>query len=125
MSPTLPYSSNSASDYSHFLLSVGLLLYKTLLIHMFLYFRLLYFDVEPRTGSVYVKDSDLLDREARALYSPTLQARDTDNKPGTTVLEITLIDINDQPPVITRNSYLEFVKEGGQLEVVIEVHVAG
>ncbi|XP_061580969.1 cadherin-related family member 2 isoform X2 [Cololabis saira] len=79
-----------------------------------------YFDVEPRTGIVYVKNETLLDREARSLYSPTLQARDTDDKPGATVLEITLIDINDQPPVINRDSYLEFVKEGAQLEIKIE-----
>ncbi|KAM6923992.1 cadherin-related family member 2 [Xenentodon cancila] len=85
---------------------------------------LLYFDVEPRTGSIFVKNQTLLDREIRALYSPTLQARDSDNKPGSTVLEITLIDINDQPPVINRESYLEFVKEGAQLEVKIEARDA-
>ncbi|XP_075337188.1 cadherin-related family member 2 isoform X2 [Odontesthes bonariensis] len=79
-----------------------------------------YFDVEQHTGRVYVKSQALLDREVRSLYSATLQARDTDNKPGTTVLEITLTDINDQSPIIGRDSYLEFVKEGGKLEVKIE-----
>ncbi|XP_070693422.1 cadherin-related family member 2 [Pempheris klunzingeri] len=81
---------------------------------------LLYFDVEQHTGTVYVKNKTLLDREVRSLYSATLQARDTDGKPGTTVLEITLTDINDQPPVINRDSYVVFVPEGGQLEVKIE-----
>ncbi|KAI3351909.1 hypothetical protein L3Q82_020738, partial [Scortum barcoo] len=81
---------------------------------------LLYFDVKPRTGEVYVKNSTLLDREVRSLYSATLQARDTEDKPGSTVLEITVTDINDQPPVMNRNSYLEFVKEGGQFELKIE-----
>ncbi|XP_044062276.1 cadherin-related family member 2 isoform X3 [Siniperca chuatsi] len=81
---------------------------------------LLYFDVEPHTGTIYVKNETLLDREIRSLYSATLQARDTDGKPGTTVLEITLTDINDQHPVMNRDTYLEFVEEGGQLELKIE-----
>ncbi|KAM9740407.1 cadherin-related family member 2 [Menidia menidia] len=81
---------------------------------------LLYFDVERRTGKVYVKNQTLLDREVRSLYSATLQARDTDNKPGSTVLEITLLDINDQSPVIPRDSYLEFVQEGSDLHLRIE-----
>uniref|UniRef100_UPI0037E78288 cadherin-related family member 2 n=1 Tax=Semicossyphus pulcher TaxID=241346 RepID=UPI0037E78288 len=80
----------------------------------------LYFDVEEYAGKVYVTNKTLLDREVRSLYSATLEARDTDGKPGTTVLEITVTDINDQPPVINRDSYLEFVKEGGQLELKIE-----
>ncbi|XP_041652775.1 cadherin-related family member 2 [Cheilinus undulatus] len=79
-----------------------------------------YFDVEEDTGIVYVKSEELLDRELRSLYSATLEARDSDGKPGTTVLEITLLDINDQPPVINRESYQEFIKEGGQLEVKIQ-----
>ncbi|XP_038556212.1 cadherin-related family member 2 isoform X1 [Micropterus salmoides] len=79
-----------------------------------------YFDVEPHTGKIYVKNKTLVDREVRSLFSATLQARDTDEKPGTTVLEIILTDINDQPPVISRDSYREFVNEGGQLELKIE-----
>ncbi|XP_035017469.2 cadherin-related family member 2 [Hippoglossus stenolepis] len=80
----------------------------------------LYFDVEPQTGTIYVKNATLLDREVRSLYSATLEARDTDGKPGNTVLEITVTDINDQKPVFNRDSYLVFVEEGGQLEVKIE-----
>ncbi|KAM8733778.1 cadherin-related family member 2 [Acanthopagrus schlegelii] len=79
----------------------------------------LYFDVEPTTGAVYVKNGTLLDREVRSLYSATLQARDTGGKPGTTVLEITLTDINDQAPVFNRESYLEFVPEDGHFELQI------
>ncbi|XP_068570546.1 cadherin-related family member 2 [Cebidichthys violaceus] len=81
---------------------------------------LLYFDVEPRTGAVYVKNATLLDREVRSLYSATLQARDTDGKPGSTVLEITVTDINDHAPIINRDTYREFVKEGEALELQIE-----
>lgn len=83
----------------------------------------MYFDVEPQTGTVYVKNQTLLDREARSLFLVTLQARDTEDKPGSTVLEITVTDINDQRPVINRNSYLEFVEEGGEFELKIEVTV--
>ncbi|KAK5865039.1 hypothetical protein PBY51_016234 [Eleginops maclovinus] len=81
---------------------------------------LLYFDVDPHTGTVYVKNETLLDREVRSLYSATLQARDSDGKPGSTVLEITLIDINDHPPVMNRDSYQEFVKEGKNFELKIQ-----
>nr|XP_033948086.1 cadherin-related family member 2 [Pseudochaenichthys georgianus] len=81
---------------------------------------LLYFDVDPHTGAVYVKNATLLDREVRSLYSATLQARDTDCKPGSTVLEITLTDINDHPPVMNRDSYQEFVKEGQQFGLKIQ-----
>lgn len=88
---------------------------------LYLCFRLPYFDVQPRTGRVYVKNSTLLDREVRSLYSATLQASDTDNKPGSTVLEITVTDINDNAPIINRDSYREFVKEGENLELKIEV----
>ncbi|XP_037531305.1 cadherin-related family member 2 [Nematolebias whitei] len=78
------------------------------------------FDVDPKSGTVYVKNGALLDREVRSLYSATLQASDSDNKPGSTVLEITLTDINDQPPVINRQSYQEYVKEGENFESRIE-----
>ncbi|XP_034399067.1 cadherin-related family member 2 [Cyclopterus lumpus] len=80
----------------------------------------LYFDVEPHTGRVYVKNATLLDREVRSLYSATLQARDTDDKPGSTVLEITVTDINDHAPIINRDTYREFVKEGEALTLKIE-----
>ncbi|KAK2849365.1 hypothetical protein Q5P01_009199 [Channa striata] len=79
-----------------------------------------FFDVEQHTGIVYVKNGTLLDREFRSLYSATLQARDTDGKPGTTVLEITLTDANDNAPVFNRDSYLAFVKEGQEVDIPIQ-----
>ncbi|XP_068596706.1 cadherin-related family member 2 [Brachionichthys hirsutus] len=81
---------------------------------------LLYFDVEQNSGSVYVKSQILLDRESRSLYTATLQAIDTEGKVGTAMLEITLTDINDQPPVFNRESYPVSVDEGADLEVKIE-----
>ncbi|KAG7241836.1 hypothetical protein INR49_024806 [Caranx melampygus] len=79
-----------------------------------------YFDVVPRTGAIYVKNQTLLDREVRSLYSVTLRARDTDDKVGSTAVEITVTDINDQAPVFNRDSYLVFVGEGGECRVKIE-----
>lgn len=90
---------------------------------LYLFSRIPYFDVNPLMGTVYVKNKTLLDREVRSLYSVTLQAGDSDNKTGSTVLEITLTDINDQYPAINRDSYLVFVEEGEQLELKIEVNM--
>lgn len=70
---------------------------------------------------VFVRNSTLLDREVRSLHSVTLQARDSEDKLGSTELEITVTDINDQYPVINRDSYQVFVKEGGDFNLKIEV----
>lgn len=77
--------------------------------------------MQPASGSVYVKNGTLLDRESRSLYTATLQASDTDGKAGTTLLEISLTDVNDEPPVINRETYFEFVAEGQPFEMVIQV----
>lgn len=77
--------------------------------------------MQPATGLVYVKNGTLLDREGRSLYTATLQASDTDGKAGTTLLEITLTDVNDEHPVINRETYFEFVAEGQPFEMVIQV----
>ncbi|XP_036379638.1 cadherin-related family member 2-like [Megalops cyprinoides] len=81
-----------------------------------------YFDVHPKTGRIKVKDSGLLDREIRAVYSATLQATDNAKNVGTTVLEITLRDINDETPSMARDSYIDFVKEvsGAELQLQIQ-----
>ncbi|CAL8263655.1 unnamed protein product [Lota lota] len=79
-----------------------------------------YFNVTQQTGQVYVTNSTLIDREVMSLYSATLQAIDTNNNIGTTVLEISLIDINDQPPKINRESYNVFVEEGKPFSLQIE-----
>lgn len=68
-----------------------------------------------------MRNSTLLDREVRALHFVTLQARDSENQSGSTELEITLTDINDQYPVINRDSYQVFVKEGEKFTLKIEV----
>lgn len=92
-----------------------------LLNRLSLCFRLQYFDVDSRTGTVFVKNSTLLDREVRSFHSVTLQARDSEDKSGSTELEITVTDINDQYPIINRDSYQVFVKEGEDFTLKIEV----
>ncbi|XP_041079773.1 cadherin-related family member 2 [Polyodon spathula] len=71
-----------------------------------------FFAVGEKTGIITVKNSGNLDRETRSVYFATLQATDTVNNVGTTVLEINLLDINDQIPKMARDSYIVFVKEG-------------
>ena len=97
--------------------------YSYVLFCFHLHFRLKYFNVHPDTGVVYVANSRLIDREVTTLYSAILQARDTDNKTGFTALEITLTDINDNRPEFNRDPYLEFVKEGEQVDLKLEVSV--
>lgn len=77
--------------------------------------------MDSRTGTVFVRNSNLLDREVRSLHSITLQARDSENQTGSAELEISVTDINDQYPVINRDSYQVFVKEGAKFTLKIEV----
>lgn len=79
------------------------------------------FEVEPNSGNLTVKNGTLLDREKQAMYYLTLQATDGGNQSTTTALEITLLDINDNPPVV-RGSYNIFVlEEDGNVSVTIQV----
>jgi hypothetical protein len=79
------------------------------------------FEVEPNSGNLTVKNGTLLDREKQAVYYLTLQATDGGNQSTTTALEITLLDINDNPPVV-RGSYNVFVpEENGNVSVTIQV----
>ncbi|XP_064205368.1 cadherin-related family member 2-like [Anguilla rostrata] len=80
-----------------------------------------YFDVNPKSGRIKVKNNRLLDREVRAVYSATLQAIDSAENMGTTVLEITLNDINDKIPTMARDSYIGFVKEESNAELQLQI----
>ncbi|KAM5171977.1 cadherin-related family member 2 [Mantella aurantiaca] len=77
------------------------------------------FNVNSSTGEIIVVNGDLLDRERLSQYYATLQARDGGNATGTTLLEITLIDINDWPPEAI-GTYNIFVNENTE-EVYIEI----
>lgn len=82
------------------------------------------FEVDPNSGNVTVKNGTLLDREKQAMYYLTMQATDGGNQSTTTMLQITLLDVNDNPPVV-RGSYNIFVpEEDGNVSVTIQVRAA-
>ncbi|KAJ1126492.1 hypothetical protein NDU88_004899 [Pleurodeles waltl] len=68
------------------------------------------FQVNARTGQITVRNGNLLNRETRGVYYATLQALDGMNLTGTTLLEITVEDENDNAPVVT-GFYNAFVNE--------------
>ncbi|XP_076795110.1 cadherin-related family member 2 isoform X2 [Arvicanthis niloticus] len=80
------------------------------------------FAVDPNSGELTVKNGQLLDRERQAVYYLTLQATDGGNQSSTTTLKITLLDINDNPPVV-QGSYNIFVpEEDGNVSVTIQAY---
>lgn len=87
----------------------------------FSFCRLTLFGVFPDNGTVYVKNGTGLDREHKDSYSATLQANDSAGNVGTTVLEFTILDINDQKPEFLRNPYEFFIIENEVLERLVEV----
>ncbi|XP_063086896.1 cadherin-related family member 2 isoform X2 [Cavia porcellus] len=80
------------------------------------------FEVDPTSGTVTVKDGMLLDREKQAVYYLTLQATDGGGLSDTTMLQIYLLDVNDNAPVVY-GSYNIFVQEEkGNVSVIIEAY---
>ncbi|NXX15199.1 CDHR2 protein, partial [Podargus strigoides] len=77
------------------------------------------FTVNATTGAVLVQNGSLLDRETRSIYYANLQAKDGGNLVGTTVLEITVLDDNDNAPIIT-GSYFISVEEGQNVTTQIQ-----
>ncbi|NWV70676.1 CDHR2 protein, partial [Malurus elegans] len=77
------------------------------------------FMVNATTGALLVRNGSLLDREARSIYYANLQAKDGGNLVGTTVLEITVLDANDEAPVII-GSYFISVEEGQNVSTQIQ-----
>ncbi|NXX98090.1 CDHR2 protein, partial [Centropus bengalensis] len=77
------------------------------------------FRVNASTGEVLVQNGSLLDRETRSIYYANLQAKDGGNLVGTTVLEITVLDVNDMAPVII-GSYFISVEEGQNISTQIQ-----
>ncbi|NXA03108.1 CDHR2 protein, partial [Sapayoa aenigma] len=77
------------------------------------------FMVNATTGALLVQDGNLLDRETRSVYYANLQARDGGNLVGTTVLEITLLDYNDNAPIVI-GSYFISVEEGKNVSTQIQ-----
>nr|XP_019611622.1 PREDICTED: cadherin-related family member 2 [Rhinolophus sinicus]XP_019611623.1 PREDICTED: cadherin-related family member 2 [Rhinolophus sinicus]XP_019611624.1 PREDICTED: cadherin-related family member 2 [Rhinolophus sinicus] len=80
------------------------------------------FEVDPASGNLTVRNSELLDREKQAVYYLTLQATDGGNLSSSTMLHIYLLDINDNAPVVS-GSYNIFVQEEeGSVSVTIQAH---
>ncbi|KAI5097745.1 cadherin-related family member 2 [Silurus meridionalis] len=78
------------------------------------------FNVFETNGTVYVINGNDLDRERKSSYTATLQARDTTGNVGTTVLEITVEDVNDQVPQFLRDPYEIFVRENQAVDYRVE-----
>ncbi|NXA46316.1 CDHR2 protein, partial [Nothocercus julius] len=76
------------------------------------------FAVNATTGAVLVQNGSWLDRETRSIYYANLQAKDGGNLIGSTLLEITVLDANDNAPIIT-GSYFVSVDEGQNVSVQI------
>ncbi|XP_020854164.1 cadherin-related family member 2 [Phascolarctos cinereus] len=68
------------------------------------------FQVNSSSGEITVKNGTLLDRELQSVYYLTLLATDGGGLTGSTLLQVILLDINDNAPVVT-GSYNIFVKE--------------
>lgn len=73
------------------------------------------------SGEVLVAQGAKLDWGTRSVYYATLQAVDGGGLSGSTQLEITVVDINNNPPIVS-GSYNVFVTEGdSNLSVQIQV----
>uniref|UniRef100_A0A8C6AHX0 Cadherin-related family member 2 n=1 Tax=Monodon monoceros TaxID=40151 RepID=A0A8C6AHX0_MONMO len=80
------------------------------------------FAVDPGSGTVTVRNSELLDQEKQAVYYLTLLATDGGNLSSSTTLQIVVLDINDNKPVVS-GSYNIFVQEEeGNVSVTIQAH---
>ncbi|XP_062860067.1 cadherin-20-like [Trichomycterus rosablanca] len=81
-----------------------------------------YFSVDSQTGDVRVSLADM-DREVRAQYQVVIQAKDMGGQlgglAGTTTIDITLSDVNDNPPRFTQKIYQMSVPESGPVGSVV------
>ncbi|MCJ8738673.1 hypothetical protein PDJAM_G00038450 [Pangasius djambal] len=77
-----------------------------------------YFSVDPQTGVIRTALPDM-DREAREHYSVVIQAKDMAGQvgglSGSTTVNITLTDVNDNPPKFPPESFQVFVPESAQV----------
>ena len=70
------------------------------------------------------KDHSLLDREKQEVLFLTVEAEDGGGLRSSSQLEITLLDVNDNAPMIERDQYEGYVKENAmalERPLVIEV----
>uniref|UniRef100_A0A8C6SRM9 Cadherin-20 n=1 Tax=Neogobius melanostomus TaxID=47308 RepID=A0A8C6SRM9_9GOBI len=81
-----------------------------------------YFSVDAKTGVVRVSLADM-DREIRENYTVVIQAKDMGGQlgglAGTTTVNITLSDINDNPPTFDQRLYQMSVPESAPVGTVV------
>uniref|UniRef100_A0A8C4IC95 Cadherin-12 n=1 Tax=Dicentrarchus labrax TaxID=13489 RepID=A0A8C4IC95_DICLA len=77
-----------------------------------------YFSVDPKTGIIRTALANM-DREAREHYTVVIQAKDMAGQvgglSGSTTINITLTDINDNPPTFPQKNYQLYVPESAQV----------
>ncbi|XP_077348156.1 cadherin-18 [Lithobates pipiens] len=77
-----------------------------------------YFSVDPKTGVIRTALPNM-DREAREHYSVVIQAKDMAGQvgglSGSTTINVTLIDVNDNPPRFPQKHYQLYVPESAQV----------
>lgn len=77
-----------------------------------------YFSVDPKTGIIRTALSNM-DREAREHYTVVIQAKDMAGQvgglSGSTTINITLTDVNDNPPKFPQKNYQLYVPESAQV----------
>ncbi|XP_075069028.1 cadherin-18 [Mixophyes fleayi] len=77
-----------------------------------------YFSVDPKTGIIRTALPNM-DREAREHYSVVIQAKDMAGQvgglSGSTTINVTLIDVNDNPPRFPQKHYQLYVPESAQV----------
>ncbi|XP_053268454.1 cadherin-18 isoform X1 [Pleuronectes platessa] len=77
-----------------------------------------YFSVDPKTGIIRTALADM-DREAREHYMVVIQAKDMAGQvgglSGSTTINITLTDVNDNPPQFPQKNYQLYVPESAQV----------
>ncbi|XP_061093968.1 cadherin-18-like isoform X2 [Conger conger] len=77
-----------------------------------------YFSVDPKTGVIRTALANM-DREAREHYAVVIQAKDMAGQvgglSGSTTVNITLMDVNDNPPKFSQKNYQLYVPESAQV----------
>ncbi|XP_062335984.1 cadherin-18 [Osmerus eperlanus] len=77
-----------------------------------------YFSVDPKTGVIRTALAEM-DREAKEHYAVVIQAKDMAGQvgglSGSTTINITLSDVNDNPPNFPQKNYQLYVPESAQV----------
>lgn len=73
------------------------------------------FSINPTSGVISTADD--LDRESRDMYQFTVIAMDsgTPSMSGRTIVKVTILDVNDNPPIILPRAFTVSVKEGSAI----------